>query len=315
MNFMRKIYKILSVVLAVLMVFSIMPIAFAVETAVKIEHQPTSGEPFVKLSDEVDATYRWRELNLGHEITAENAEPCIDGENYASYNAETGWSPVVWENGLGGNHFVISLVKGQRITLKLDGFAYTIGIWNDTLDKGDYEYNVDGGLVTLEAPATHLEEGVKTFTCTCGDTYTEVIEKTTDHTYNEVVTAPTCEDKGYTTYTCECGDSYVADYVNALGHTLANAAEENYVAPTCTENGSKDVVVYCSACDEELNRETVEIEILDHVDENNDGYCDDCDFQICDHKCHKGGFFWKLTLFFNKLFKSNKYCSCGVAHY
>jgi hypothetical protein len=64
-----------------------------------------------------------------------------------------------------------------------------------------------------------------------------------------------------------------------------------------------------------LPGETVEIEILDHVDENNDGYCDDCDFQICDHKCHKGGFFWKLTLFFNKLFKLNKYCSCGVAHY
>lgn len=135
------------------------------------------------------------------------------------------------------------------------------------------------------------------------------------HEYESVVTSPTCTEKGYTTYTCECGDSYVADYVNALGHTPANAAEENYVAPTCTENGSKDVVVYCSACDEELNRETVEIEILDHVDENNDGYCDDCDFQICDHKCHKGGFFWKLTLFFNKLFKSNKYCSCGVAHY
>ena len=183
--------------------------------------------------------------------------------------------------------------------------------------KADY-VNATGHDYTSEitTPATHLKDGVETFTCeNCKDSYTEIIDRITEHNHNSVVTTPTCEDIGYTTYTCECGYIYIADYVNALGHTPANAIEENYVAPTCTEKGSKDVVVYCSACDEELNRETVEIEILDHVDENNDGYCDDCDFQICDHKCHKGGFFWKITLFFNKLFKSNKYCSCGVAHY
>ena len=38
----------------------------------------------------------------------------------------------------------------------------------------------------------------------------------------------------------------------------------------------------------------------------------------CNHICHKGGiskFFYKIALFFWKLFKTNKYCSCGAAHY
>lgn len=38
----------------------------------------------------------------------------------------------------------------------------------------------------------------------------------------------------------------------------------------------------------------------------------------CDHICHKGGFsgfIYKLLRIFWKLFGTNKYCSCGVAHY
>ena len=39
----------------------------------------------------------------------------------------------------------------------------------------------------------------------------------------------------------------------------------------------------------------------------------------CSCKCHKTGFFakliWKITIFFNRLFKKNQVCSCGVNHY
>ena len=85
-----------------------------------------------------------------------------------------------------------------------------------------------------------------------------------EHNYKSVVTAPTCTEQGYTTYTCECGDNYIADYFDALGHTPAKAVEENYDASTCTENGNKDVVVYCSVCDEEISRETVVINATGH---------------------------------------------------
>jgi hypothetical protein len=99
------------------------------------------------------------------------------------------------------------------------------------------------------------------------------------YTYSSVVTAPTCTEQGYTTYTCECGDSCVDDYVDALGHTPTNAVEENYVLPTCTENGSKDAVVYCSVCEEEISRETEIIQATGHADNDGDGYCDACNEQ------------------------------------
>jgi len=44
-----------------------------------------------------------------------------------------------------------------------------------------------------------------------------------DHSYEAVVTEPTCTEQGYTTYTCtNCGDSYVSDYEDALGHDYVN---------------------------------------------------------------------------------------------
>ena len=74
----------------------------------------------------------------------------------------------------------------------------------------------------ITTPATHTSTGVKTYTCDCGDTYTETIAKLTEHNYNAVVTAPTCTKQGYTTYICICGDTYVDDYVNATGHTYTS---------------------------------------------------------------------------------------------
>ena len=56
--------------------------------------------------------------------------------------------------------------------------------------------------------ATCTKDGVKTYTCSCGDSYTETI-KATGHKYTEKVVAPTYDTEGYTLHTCSvCGDSY-----------------------------------------------------------------------------------------------------------
>ena len=42
------------------------------------------------------------------------------------------------------------------------------------------------------------------------------------------------------------------------------------------------------------------------------------DNSSCPCNCHKDGFMgfiWKIILFFNKLFKTNRECACGIAHY
>ena len=42
------------------------------------------------------------------------------------------------------------------------------------------------------------------------------------------------------------------------------------------------------------------------------------DTENCSCKCHKNGiakFFFKLLLFFQKIFRTNKTCKCGISHY
>lgn len=47
-------------------------------------------------------------------------------------------------------------------------------------------------------------------------------------------------------------------------HTAATAVKENIVAPTCTNAGSYDSVVYCATCGEEISRQTITTEATGH---------------------------------------------------
>ena len=45
----------------------------------------------------------------------------------------------------------------------------------------------------------------------------------TEHSYDAVVTEPTCKESGYTTYTCSnCGDVYVGDYTDPVDHVYVD---------------------------------------------------------------------------------------------
>ncbi len=105
----------------------------------------------------------------------------------------------------------------------------------------------------ITTPVTHTSTGVMTYTCECGGSYTETIEKTAEHSYSSVVTDPTCTEQGYTTYTCACGDSYKSDYVTENGHT---DGEWTVTKPaTTTATGTK--TQSCSVCGEALRTETI----------------------------------------------------------
>ena len=126
---------------------------------------------------------------------------------------------------------------------------------------------------------TQDTDGTKHRECgTCGETETGTIPSlghTHSHT-SEVTTPATCEADGVRTYTCSCGDSYT-EVIPATGHTEGEAVVENEVKPNCTTAGSYDTVVYCTACDKELSRETTNVDALGHKDEDGDFKCDTCD--------------------------------------
>lgn len=157
------------------------------------------------------------------------------------------------------------------------------------------------GEVTKEPTCT--ETGEKTYTCDCGDSYTEEIaanghhfekgectdcgEKDPDHEHNyteKVTKEPTCTETGEKTYTCDCGDSYTEE-ISAKGHHFEDGeccncgekdpdyhkhsyTEKITKEPTCTEAGEKTFTCICG----DSYTETIPAKGHNYVD----GECTDC---------------------------------------
>ena len=128
------------------------------------------------------------------------------------------------------------------------GHHYENGTCTDCGDKDPNHEHKYTEKVTKEPTCT--EEGEKTYTCDCGDSYTEKIpakghnyvdgecehcgdkDPNHEHKYTEKVTKePTCTEEGEKTYTCDCGDSYT-EKIPAKGH--------NYIDGECEHCGDKD---------------------------------------------------------------------------
>lgn len=79
----------------------------------------------------------------------------------------------------------------------------------------------DEGVVTT--PALCDADGVKTFTCACGETYTEPVPEL-GHDYETKVVPPTTDKPGYTDYHCKrCGISFVGSHTEPTGGSAVGA--------------------------------------------------------------------------------------------
>ncbi len=151
----------------------------------------------------------------------------------------------------------------------------------------------DNGVVTT--PATHTTVGIKTYTCSdCGETKTEEIAKTAEHTHgaweqysmtqhkkvcecgntvfashtwdNGVVTTPaTHTTVGIKTYTCECGETKTEEIAKTAEHVFgeweAYDDEQHKRSCTCGEveledHSYKKGEHVCTVCAAEIKPET-----------------------------------------------------------
>ena len=226
-----KINKAIAAVLTVLIMFSG---AFAVQGVDEGGDLTTKYSIIFQDKDGEVITTEKSEYESGEEvIIPELPENCFDVDNHYTYSWDT--EPAV--------------------TAQADATYRVV----ETAER----HSFGAGVINKEPSCT--EEGIITFSCECGKTLELLIAKRA-HEYNVVITEPTCTEKGYTTHSCKnCDNEYVDEYVDATGHTPADAVKENEVAPTCTKDGSYDEVVYCEICKSELNRESKGIDATGHT--------------------------------------------------
>ena len=152
-------------------------------------------------------------LVFGGSTNASGKKVKVDGTSYEIPSSQ------ILELALSaGSH---SVTKGDSINLFYIAFV-------PKADADVHKHDYKSGVTT--AP-TCTEAGVTTYTCECGDTYTEEIAALGHSFRSSVTTAPTCTEAGVTTYTCDCGDTYTEE-IAALGHSFADG--------TCTNCGEPE---------------------------------------------------------------------------
>ncbi len=102
-----------------------------------------------------------------------------------------------------------------------DANTWTVTIDNDVFYLGTYNSfkTISASLISYITGNNAANVGKSQFVAQWAD-----VPASHEHSYEAVVTDPTCTEGGYTTYTCGCGDTYVADEVAAAGHNFVDGA-------------------------------------------------------------------------------------------
>lgn len=241
---MKKINKFLSILLATILILSLFPVTLAHASDNTVTFSAETDVVSAKAGDIVNVDIRMSENSVVAALTL-----IVNYDNTALKILN-----VQSKEAFGYEEFNTAYGNNKLAYLTASATPKTIG---GTLFTIQFEVLKDG--------CTEISLSVKEL----ADIDLQPIPSSTQsvkiHNYETEITPPTCTEDGFTTYTCACGDTYIDDYVDALGHIDGDVVEENYVAPTCTESGSKDNVTYCAVCGVETGREQKNILATNHI--------------------------------------------------
>jgi len=244
----------------------------------------TSANPAADASRDIDPA--------SMTVYAENYQPNNATEGDPNYvldgNPATFWH-TVWRDSDRSTHYLIftfrevTEIDGMRFLQRPSGpngvvtrFDLLVrenegDAWTTVVENGALSSDTAWQMVQF-APVNARQVKLQVVDATSGEVgnkfaaaaevrFTVPKEPPHEHSYEAVVTAPTCTEGGYTTYTCECGDSYIGDETAPLGHTEEIIPGKE---ATCTETGLTEGKK-CAVCGEVLVAQEV-IPALGHTE-------------------------------------------------
>lgn len=195
------------------------------------------------------------------------------------FDEEFHWHPSTCGHDVVSNKEAHNLVRKKTISPTEDSegeyidecsvCGYTI---KGTIEKLEHTHIPGSPTQTNYVAPTCTKEGSfdEVILCvTCGEVL-ESHHKTIDALGHDLVHNPehpaTCMEHGETGYDfcTRCGYETEHHDIPPLGHKAEEPVKENLAQATCEENGSYDLVTYCSVCKTEINREHKIIEALGH---------------------------------------------------
>ena len=118
-------------------------------------------------------------------------------------------SSNMWNDNWGTKEATIELAAGNH-TISVEGNGYAkYGVCTYTFVSSTHTHTYTSKITKASTCTT---DGVMTYSCSCGESYTETI-KATGHKYVTTTVAPTIDNKGYDNHKCSvCGDEYNDNY-------------------------------------------------------------------------------------------------------
>ena len=198
------------------------------------------------------------------------------------------------------------------------------------------------GQIVKTENCSYDEDDIQVFAPTCyAEGYTAYICKVCEYSYISDITAKTehnfsdwtsnnakCNEIQTMSRRCKESRCLYKETIKVVDETTGKYAYGPHSlvivpgkAATCTKAGYTDYSI-CVNC-EEVTESTV-IPAKGHIDANDDGNCDTCNYLMsskgeCGCYCHGDSFFdrliFKIASFFWKLFKINANCQCGAKHW
>ena len=181
----------------------------------------------------------------------ENGIALVLADNCKVYSGFDGTIVVATANisiDLNGANDADIIIKGDNITVKNAPSSTTV-----VVDSGVENVEVNGNKVdsgiSFTVKSLETEKETK-----------PTVSPSRPHSHNYIPTVtknPTCTEDGVKTFKCSCGNSYT-EPIEKLSendtHTPKSAVKENETEGNCETKATYDEVVYCSVCDEELSR-------------------------------------------------------------